>query len=1663
MGYFNGILRQKDATTNTEEVIQTYANRLQHAVLLADRKSAVKGLKSFSKTNREVVVQHGLRALLVALDKDHTDTEAVKAVLETLLVLFLRGEASEDQAHGWISNHSRLQNGKYPLPLLMDEIEIDQFSVWIADEILSSDAHVHTMLTVLQEQTGFQIRLYLLQLLEALVAARPARAKESLINTPLAVSTIVQLLAELNDPIRNETIVLLMALVNNNFNVQKLVAFENTFERIFAIIDEEGGIRGSIVVQDCLTLLTNLLQYNASNQKLFLETECVPRLARLIAEPIDDASAEELRDDHVQVIPMPPIVWTDQRLQNMTVLLEICRLFLDPDSAQVRQSQKLLEKSGIFYTVLRLIFAPVMEMPVRRTALQVAGDIMADNAELQLGLLQLDVPYIDPSLPVQLQRYKHTVPAPLALVNWALLTNSVHTFELRLAAAHCLACFFRNNIEAKLAFLGDQMRARTNPDYYHELQRGTHADGASFDPTAPPAPVSNVFSTLMDLSTDVKLNPYSVWFAASILVSVIRDCPEARALALSVTDGDADDGQEVFTLVQAVAGMLTAHLDAADPRVAIGCLMLLSVWMYDDSDPVDQFLADESIIKSVLAFLAKNAPESPEIVHGLATVLVGIVYEFSTATSPVPRASLYELVIKALGADNYAAKVRRLKENVHFKNFDDSEDRGFARDSTGLPMVYFIPEYVHLVKDNFYVIRRALLRGPECEPRARLSHEKFDLLKAENAAFAAELQTQRSDAERLQQDLARAVENARADHAAAAELLRTCQAELDAQRAAHKQAAEEYLVKYQALVQTQTKNDDASKKTERALADAENARAKAEAGINKMSRELFALDKQKANADARVAVLERTVAKAEADHERAVRELQEQIARAGRTNEEARAKIASLERGEGLVDRQHADARELQSQLANSDAENATLLEKLRTAAGVVQDLRRGRADAELRVAAFQRELEETYDALEESTQLLDEMAGARDRAQEPAEDLAELRGALRAEVVVLRNVVPGVHETRPETVDGASDGVDGTGNNSGPPEADEKQLLSDTMQVLGTLRKRLEQQQEQNEKLREQLREPRAETLPEDMPLGVPLDDKQEELARAHSRIARLEGNIEALSVSARQSLALFQSSSDALQSRVDELEAAKVHLGAEMDALRAAHTQELAARDDAYEELEGAFFDLELLLANIETSKQKLEAKYSQMKTDYLVKIEQLQDDLQVLRKAVADVTADRDAVGSEFAQLERLSNSIESKLKAKDALLQAMADKGADLAAKDAIVGEIKQRLASVIAQLGEAALKHRVLTRKNDELSKQHAAVEAQLRTRDERVAVLEQQVQRQSDADIQAQANRKKLAALQMERVQSVEVCEKQRGELASMRMQVGEMEQHVRRALRQLEDERRIHAEAAVAAVLTHTAQVLQLEESITRTVKIHDSDLRMLEASAESRRQLFCAENSALRKEIAVLKSALDASHASDECAGQTPDAGQEEQKEQKEHRDLQKAQLALDTAQRDLQRSQELFRLSEEQVRLSDEKLRLSEEKLRVLEQQLRSAEHQCKTTEEKLQALTEAQLSERPSENDASDPSAEHSDTPDRSGSKGSGTDTGPPANYLDIIAAKDSEIASLRAQLLVASTPADNPPVGDSAAIDDLLLLCEEQEKTIRCLQLRLDALPIDGSS
>lgn len=964
-----------------EEAIQTLSNRLQHATLSADRRSAVLGLKSFSRQFRESVVEYGIRPLLQTLEKDSGSLSTVKAVMETLIILFIRGGNEDNEALGWISNQSRIQNGKYPSPSLMTNLEMDQFSMWIADEVISCDDYLKAMVDTLHSSQDFHIRLYTLQFLEALVATRGTRTKECLINIPLAVSTIVSLLNDPNDPVRNEAILLLMALVRDNFNIQKLVAFENTFDRLFEIIEEEGGIRGSILVQDCLTLLTNLLMYNASNQKFFLETDCVPKLARLLAEPIDSSSDESTVDD--PLFSAAPIVWTEQRLQNMSIALEICKSFVDKDNQQKEQNQNRLYQAGIFFSIMRLTFSHLTEIPIRKTALEITGDLIASNKDLQYEFSRIDVPYIDPSLPIQIQRYDKSIPAPLALLNWCLLSNSVHTFEIRLSSAYCLQSLFMDNNEAKIAFLTDQIRSNENPNYYNELEKPEENDITVNDAEPIPlgveeenleiTPYANIFSTLTNFDFEVKLNPYRVWFASIILIYLFEECPENKEAAQKVTIGNSEDGEEVMTSIQAISEIFTASLENSDPRIAIGLLLLLTVWLFEDFAAVNDFLEDSAIIKTLLGFLSKNSAESSTLVHGMSAILVGITYEFSTKSSPIPRTELYSIITKALGADNYSLKVKQFRECEEFRHFTDPLTASFEKDSTGLPKVYFIENYLELVKDNFHRIRKALSRDPLVEPQLRISYEAFEELETKYANLTREMSELREKSEENEKYLKLKVSEAEKDLENSNALLQHSSSHLEQLRDLESTLTSkiEKLAKDLKFMESErTKFERSSIKLAEELEKSVKAngtnemllnqlklkfeiiqteKLRAEDGINKMSRELFQLTKQQKESHSTIATLEEKIKSIEASKKKLATDYENQFESLRRANDNYKAKVKILETQLKELsddrDRKAFKIREFQDRLTDAESNNSNLLEKLRTAAALVQHLRKANPD----------------------------------------------------------------------------------------------------------------------------------------------------------------------------------------------------------------------------------------------------------------------------------------------------------------------------------------------------------------------------------------------------------------------------------------------------------------------------------------------------------------------------------------------------------------------------------------------------------------------------------------------------------------------------------------------------------------------------------------------
>jgi len=59
---------------------------------------------------------------------------------------------------------------------------------------------------------------------------------------------------------------MVQSLISQNPDIQKIIAFEGGFEKLFNILTQEGGVDGGVLSQETLTCIDGLLRFNTSNQ-----------------------------------------------------------------------------------------------------------------------------------------------------------------------------------------------------------------------------------------------------------------------------------------------------------------------------------------------------------------------------------------------------------------------------------------------------------------------------------------------------------------------------------------------------------------------------------------------------------------------------------------------------------------------------------------------------------------------------------------------------------------------------------------------------------------------------------------------------------------------------------------------------------------------------------------------------------------------------------------------------------------------------------------------------------------------------------------------------------------------------------------------------------------------------------------------------------------------------------------------------------------------------------------------------------------------------------------------------------------------------------------------------------------------------------------------------
>ncbi|KAJ5224897.1 uncharacterized protein N7469_008400 [Penicillium citrinum] len=704
---------QAPAKQTATDTIDVLSSRLQSATLLEDRRAAIQGLRSFAKLYPASVASGGLRSLISSLRNDGEDVDTTKVVLETLLMLFTPDESSPEAS--------------------------DEIALWLADEFTQRQDNI-TILLDLLETRDFYSRLYSLQLMSHISSARPERTQECIFTAPLGISRLVNVLTDTREPVRNEALVLLIALTPASEELQKLVAFENAFEILFSLIEAEGTLtHGTEVVEDCLSLLAHLLRFNVSNQSFFRETGCVKKVTKLLSDCEQETEGDE------QAPPWALI----HRDKNVWGLLAIIQLFLVRGGVGTPANQTAFWQNGVTEQVLSIAFGQKFSVSVTSKALSTCADLIRGNSPLQERFGDIEVSWGSRTQDNQATN-GHAEPERInvieAFLKLSLQPSPNNMLDARLAACECMKAFFAHHPGIRM----------------HVLRRAIEGHISGQDR------IPNILSVLLTApESRGNADPYQVWMASVLMFHLIFDDNEAKATAMKVTEGDAESGEEVVTSVQTVIGNLITGLQRGDDeRITVGYLMLLCGWLFEDPDVVNDLLVEGSSIQTLLQEI-KHQRAPSKLIPGLCTVLLGIIYEFSTKDSPIPRVTLHKLLLEQLGREPYIDKITKLRECPLVRDFEVLPQTAAGQIDGGLPEVFFDRSFVEFLKDNFSRLLRAIDREPGFEISVVANGVEKGVSRELVDSLRAELEDRSQTVQKLESDLVnvqRMLEQEQSDH-----------------------------------------------------------------------------------------------------------------------------------------------------------------------------------------------------------------------------------------------------------------------------------------------------------------------------------------------------------------------------------------------------------------------------------------------------------------------------------------------------------------------------------------------------------------------------------------------------------------------------------------------------------------------------------------------------------------------------------------------------------------------------------------------------------------------------------------------------------------------------------------------------------------------------------
>ncbi|CAG9134747.1 unnamed protein product [Plutella xylostella] len=531
------------------DTVERLVERVNNSTLLEDRRDACRALKAMSRKYRVEVGAQGMHTLQQCLELDRADNETINYCLDTLNNIMSPTQFEEEE-----------ENPNVPMNIG------EQFT----EMFIKNHQNIQLVLDLLDEY-DFRVRFSAVQLLTSLLTNRTKDIQEIILVKPMGVSKMMDLLADTREVIRNETLLLLIKLTKGNANIQKIVAFENAFDRLFEIVSSEGYSDGGIIVEDCLLLMLNLLKNNSSNINFFKEGSFIQKMLPMFNTPDE----EELG-------------WSPQKVSNVHCMLQIVRTLVSPsNSAQIISScQKIMKNCGLLDSLCNILMASGVPADILTETINAVGEGVRGEAAAQraLGAVQA------PSNP----------PRPAIVVLLMSMVNEKQPFSLRCAVLYCFQCYLYHNETSQASLVQTLLPSSTDVS---SLTSGQLLCGGLF-------------------SSDVLSN----WFSSVALMHALIDNNAQKEQLLRVLLATNIGSSPVSLLHQCT--VLLQQSTKLQSKVAL--LMLLSQWMSNCPPAVSAFLRAPGAVGYLVTQTCSNEHDENEyLLQGMSAFLLAICIHFN--------------------------------------------------------------------------------------------------------------------------------------------------------------------------------------------------------------------------------------------------------------------------------------------------------------------------------------------------------------------------------------------------------------------------------------------------------------------------------------------------------------------------------------------------------------------------------------------------------------------------------------------------------------------------------------------------------------------------------------------------------------------------------------------------------------------------------------------------------------------------------------------------------------------------------------------------------------------------------------------------------------------------------------------------------------------------